>query len=199
MRSAQLKSRSSDACGLTPRSRRGPTAIHQARLVRPQKLPPMTHRELNLRTDGWQRSHAKASGHLKSGWLNAIGAALCLFGADFVHTQPQGTVEDALRDFYAGKTLPGIPNLKTPVYLSAGSIICYSPAAQANPNKDVLVSMGECAVTEIRIRVSVRQPRGQEDYMNGHVYRVVEVVWKSAAQSDATVYSGWTATRNLEN
>ena len=147
-----------------------------------------------MRTDEQQRSNSKTRSHLK-----AIGATLCLLAANFVLAQQQGTVEDALTDFYAGNALPGIPDLKRPVYLSAGSIICSSPGAQANPNKDVLVAMRECAVTEIRIRVNVRQPRGQEDYMNGHVYRVVEVVWKSAAQSDATIYSGWTATRNLEN
>ena len=146
-----------------------------------------------------QRSVAQALSDFKVGWFKILGAAVSLFGAPFVLAQPQGTVEDALRDFYAGKNLPGIPDLKQPVYLSRGSIICSSPSAQANPNKDVLVAIGECAVTEIRIRVNVRQPRHQEDYMNGHVYRVVEVVWRSAAQSDATIYSGWTATRNLEN
>lgn len=119
-----------------------------------------------------------------------IGAALA---------QSRGSVDQALQDFAAGKPLPGMPNLKKPVFLVAGAIVCESPGALANPNKDVLVTIGACALTESRHRVSVLPPRTQPQYLDSYVFKMVQVVWRSADISDATAHSGWTNILNVQN
>ena len=95
--------------------------------------------------------------------------------------------------------MPGLPDITKSVYLSPGSTVCDSLGAIANPNKDVLIQIGACAISSKRIRVNIKLPTAPEAYLSAHMQRSVEIVWKKEAQSDANIYTAWTAIRNLEN
>lgn len=116
-----------------------------------------------------------------------------------VMAQSQSNVDEAIRDLLSGKPLPGLPNLKKPVFLAQNSFICTSKGALANPNKDILLSTKACVLTDKKMRVSVLSPRGQEDYVDSHVSRVIEITWRSPAMSDATAYSGWVSMKSIGN
>jgi hypothetical protein len=113
--------------------------------------------------------------------------------------QSMSNVNEAMQDLFAGKPIPGLPNLNKPVFLAPNSFVCSSRGALANPNKDILLKTRDCVLTEKKIRVSVVQPRTQDDYIEAHVARVIKVMWQSSAISDATVYSGWTPVAGITN
>ena len=132
-------------------------------------------------------------------WLATTVMGVVLLVAEPARTQPQRPLDDALNDLRAGRSLPELPDLKRPVFVAEQSIVCSTPGTLANPNKDVLVAIGECMFVEKRVRVNVVLPKTQQGYIEGHISRAVEIVWRSAAQSDGTIYSGWTEAGNLKN
>lgn len=116
-----------------------------------------------------------------------------------VVAQSQSNVDEAIRDLHSGKPLPGLPDLRKPVFLAQNSFVCTSQGALANPNKDILLLTKACVMTDKKMRVNVLSPRSQEGYINSHVSRVIEITWRSSAMSDATAYSGWVSMKNLSN
>ena len=113
--------------------------------------------------------------------------------------QTQDDVQRANMDWAARRPLPDLPDLSKPVYIIEGVFVCESPGALRNPNKDVLLVIGSCTMTQKRMRVSVFPPRTHEQYVDSHVFRMVRIAWRSLEQSDATVYTGWTVTLGLQN
>ncbi len=114
-------------------------------------------------------------------------------------SQNMDSLNLATQDLNEGKALPGLPDLTKPVYLSSGSTVCNTIASLANPNKDILVQIGECTISRNKIRVNINVPATPESYLNAHMQRAVEIVWRPEAQSNANRFSAWTAIRNLEN
>ena len=130
---------------------------------------------------------------------STIIAGVLLACTGLVFAQSREDIDQALRDFAAGKPLPNMPDLKKPVFLAEGVIVCESPGALANPNKDILIAIRACALIERRQRVSVVPPRTQQQYLDGYVFRVVRVVWRADDVSDATAHAGWTSISNAQN
>jgi hypothetical protein len=108
-------------------------------------------------------------------------------------------MDAALRDLAAHRTLPGLPDLKKPVFVTSGSLICKSPGALANPNTQALLMTGSCVVFDHKIRVSVFSPRDRQEYLNDHLFNMVLVGWRSDEISSANVFTGWVQINRLGN
>ena len=114
-------------------------------------------------------------------------------------TRPKTDMDAALQDLAAHRRLPGLPDLKKPVFVIPQSLICESAAALANPNTQFLIWSGNCIVADRKIRVSVFPPRGSEEYLNAHVFKMVSIGFRSAEISNGNVFTGWVKINSLEN
>lgn len=113
--------------------------------------------------------------------------------------QANTRMDAALRDLKAGRSLPGLPDLKKLVYVTPNSLICRSPGALANPGTAGLLITGACIVFDRRIRVTVYPPRDSEEYIQNHLFNMVAVGWRSGDISDGNVFTGWVRIDGLEN
>jgi hypothetical protein len=120
-------------------------------------------------------------------------------GSTEASAQTAEGMDRARRDLAAGNPLPDLPDLTKPVFLLAGAIVCESPGALGNPNKEVLIAMGACVLTATRQRVNLVLPSTPEQYLDAHIFRMVHVVWRSREVSNATTFSGWTSVFNAKN
>jgi hypothetical protein len=112
---------------------------------------------------------------------------------------PRSSPDEAMRDFNAHKALPGLPNLKKPVFIVRKALVCSSLNALGNPNVGLLVATGACASVNRRVRVSVLLPVDAEDYVNSHVFGAIQIAWRSANRSVGNVYTGWVRIDQLTN
>ena len=108
-------------------------------------------------------------------------------------------VQLAIQDLYAGRPLPGLPDLDKVVYLSKSALVCSSPGALANPDTAATQFVGACQQNSARTRVQILQPRTQQQYIECHIFGYVQISWRSARISDATAYSGWVRISALSN
>jgi hypothetical protein len=112
----------------------------------------------------------------------------------------QATVMDkAIEDLNAGRQLPGLPNLRVPVYLSRRSLICPSLNALGNPNIEMLLITRTCTTLDRQIRVSVLVPTDSQSYLNSHVFGSVRVAWRTEDMSNGNINSGWVNISALHN
>lgn len=108
-------------------------------------------------------------------------------------------VAQATADWFAGRSLPGLPSLKAHVYVGKNTLICPSVNALGNPNVDVLLLTRTCALTSNRIRVAVLVPTDAKTYIDSHVFGAIIVELRSEEGSNATVRHGWVRTSSLQN
>ncbi len=113
--------------------------------------------------------------------------------------QADPKLERALRDWQAKRPLPGMPNLRKPVFLVKGSLVCDSAGSLINPNKKELLFLGVCAPAPRDIRVSVIPPTDAQEYLRDHYHQIVSVVWHSDEMSNASTYKGWVLISGLRN
>jgi len=113
--------------------------------------------------------------------------------------QATGPIEVALADFRQHKPLPGLPDLRQPVYLQATSLVCKSRNGLAIPDVRLALTTGTCTAAQERVRVSVLQPTAVREYIDSHFLRAVQVILVNRALSDATVRGGWVRTDDLSN
>lgn len=108
-------------------------------------------------------------------------------------------LDSAMRDLYAHKSLPGLPSMKKPVYVTARSLICSSAGALSNPNKDVLIVAKACIVVGHPMKVSLLPPIDQQQYIDDHYWQMIAITWHSGDVSDGNTYSGWVKISDLRN
>jgi hypothetical protein len=108
-------------------------------------------------------------------------------------------MESALQDLKDRHPLPGLPSLKKAVFLMKDSIVCSSPGAIVNPNRDLVLLMGACALAPRDIRVSVLPPADTDEYLSDHYHKIVAITWRSNEISNGTVHTGWTQMSRLRN
>jgi|SRR5579859_1033916 len=113
--------------------------------------------------------------------------------------QKDPRMESALQDFNVKHPLPGLPSLRKAVFLTKGSVVCSSPGAFANPNRDLVLLTGACLITPRDIKVSVLPPTGAEEYIRDHYFHMVAITWQSDEVSNGTVRVGWTQISRLRN
>lgn len=90
--------------------------------------------------------------------------------------QPQDPkLVNALQDLKNGRDLPEMPNLNKAVFLVKGSVICSSPGALGNPNRDLVLFTGACAATSRDVRVSVLPPSDAQEYLRDHYFGIVAI------------------------
>lgn len=115
-------------------------------------------------------------------------------------SQPRpNPIDVAMQDLNAGLGLPGLPNLKVPVYVAKNTLICSSLGTLSNPNVDVLLVTGACALLDHRMRVSVLVPADAQTYIESYVFGAIAVEWRAEEMSNATVRRGWLRTSALQN
>lgn len=105
----------------------------------------------------------------------------------------------ALSDFQQGKPLEGLPDLKKPVYIKPNILVCESSGALANPNVPILLNIGACVYTEVKMRINVRVPRDAQSYMQNYMYSMIQVTWQTGELSSPGVSSGWLYLDGLTN
>jgi hypothetical protein len=106
---------------------------------------------------------------------------------------------EAMRDLRANRPLPGLPNLNKSVFVIPQSIICESPGELANPNTQMLLKAGVCAVSDKKIKVTVLLPRDEEEYISDHVHNMVSIKIGSRTASVGNVFIGWVKIPSLKN
>jgi hypothetical protein len=152
---------------------------------------------------GSQRVRERLMGAcIRAGAVTAIAAALVMIGmcsSSLAQLRPRADARNAVRDYMQGKPLPGLPDLKKPVYVKPGSWLCSTPGTLANPNKDVLVAMHACFVAPVAARVMVYPPSTDQRYVEAYVYQIIEVGVIPAQISNGRPQYGWTELSNLRN
>ena len=108
-------------------------------------------------------------------------------------------VDLALADYQASRPLPGLPDLKVPVYLNKGELACPSLKTLKNPNVYVLLVTRICIVSGRRLRVSVLPPVDARSYLNSHVAGGVRITWRAEELSNGNVNTGWVNISALRN
>jgi len=101
--------------------------------------------------------------------------------------------------YFAGLPPLGLPDLRYPIHIRPGAVVCRSEGMLGNPNRDITLFIGACRYapsTPIRIRVYV--PRTAEAYMSASVHQIAQVVWDVAEISAAGINSGWVRMSDLE-
>ena len=128
-----------------------------------------------------------------------IAAAAMFFFSSMACMAQPSAVQDAIDDFRVGKPLPYLPDLNQTVYVIEAALICESVGALKNPNIDILLGIGACIRATTRMKVGVLPPRDLEKYIEGHVFKVVRIVWRPPPGQDQSMRTGWTETNMLRN
>jgi hypothetical protein len=74
--------------------------------------------------------------------------------------QKDPKVESALQDLRGARPLPGLPSLKKPVLVMKDSVVCTSPGALVNPNRDLALLTGACSLISTDIPMGLYTPDG---------------------------------------
>jgi len=108
-------------------------------------------------------------------------------------------MDSALKDLASHRSLPGLPSLDKPVFVVKGSTVCLSDDALINPNANLTIFAGACAVVGHDKRVSVISPTDSRAYITDHYWQIVAITFRSGAVSDANVYTAWVKISALRN
>lgn len=112
---------------------------------------------------------------------------------------PPGSTQVAMDDLRAKKPLPGLPNLNKPVFIRDKAFVCSKMGSMRNPNMVALLYSKACAIVEGPVRVRVVLPTTDKGYVDGHVFKLVQVLLPQHGSSDATPYLAWIDIEALSN
>lgn len=102
--------------------------------------------------------------------------------------------------FAAGLPLPGMPDLDRPVIVRSGTVICRSPGALRNPNVEITMTIGACAVVESAgVRARVHEPRTAHEYVQAYHTQTIRISLPATQLSSATPATGWVDLQSLTN
>lgn len=107
----------------------------------------------------------------------------------------------AIHDWQLKRSLPGLPDLKRPVYVKTGVIACNESEDLVNPHKAELFWLGQCVQTGHNIvNIRVIEPVTEREYITGHIFHIVEVIWWDEGKpSSGNIYTAWVHTDDLAN
>ena len=104
--------------------------------------------------------------------------------------------------------IPGLPDVKQPIFLKTGALVCRNEEAllgasnsptddQRNRDNREYLRRTYCSITNHDIAVRVLIPRSYgDDYLRQSMFKYVEISWQN---SDGTFGSGWTGMSQLRN
>ncbi len=107
--------------------------------------------------------------------------------------------DQALYAFNHHHKLPGLPDLRKPVFIRKGSLVCDSPGALVNPVRYATIMIGACAVIQSKKKVLVLAPKDAGQYIEDYLFRYIAVTWGSEEMSNANSYIAWTPISALRN
>lgn len=114
-------------------------------------------------------------------------------------TKRASAIDKAIEDLNAGRPLPGLPDLKLPVYLNKGELACNSLGALKNPQVGQLLLTRSCIVSSSRVSVSVLPPVDPRSYLESHVAGSVRITWRAEELSNGNVNVGWVKISGIRN
>jgi hypothetical protein len=134
--------------------------------------------------------------------FDRFGVSVQQFKGRAAPTPPQTSisVHDLVAKFNAGQPVPGLPDLRGPVFVEGNAVVCQSPGALRNPNRDITLTTGACrSLNGARVRVFVHEPRTAQSYIEAYTFRSIYISGAPRSMSSADWLGGWVNLNDLRS